>query len=630
MSLKNYFFLISKKLNRYFDHIEPIQRRIIIVLVDISLIISTFIFFNFTIYDQAIIKDHPIKNCLFLVSFTFFSIIFYYFSGQYKGLSKFINSYSFYNIFFRNLCLSILLMIFARIFGIEFINLSNIFYLLVFLTLLTSAIRLIFKDILTDFFFIKDQNIKNIVIYGAGTSGARLAESLRASNSYRILFFVDDSPELWNRTINNISILNPIEIRNKKYGIDEIYIALPSIKKSKKKKILNKLDFLNIKILDVPSPKEISENTLNIENLRPISIDQLLGRDVVPPNNYLLSKSVAKKNVCVTGAGGSIGSELCKQILNLNPSSIILFERSELALYQIERDLRLNLRSKIKLIPVMGCATDQLLIENTIKKYQIDVIFHSAAYKHVPLVESNPVAGLINNLKSSYSICKAAKKFDIQNVTLISTDKAVRPTNVMGCSKRLSEIVFQSFAKETKNTVFTIVRFGNVLDSSGSVVPLFREQIKKGGPITLTHTQVIRFFMTISEAVQLVMQASVLADGGEVFLLDMGDPVLIKDLAEQMIRLSGLSIKDENNPDGDIEIVTTGLRPGEKLFEELLIDAKSIPTIHPLIFKAREKAYSGESTLNKIELLEKNLLNYKYNEALKIIKELVPEWKEYK
>ena len=368
---------------------------------------------------------------------------------------------------------------------------------------------------------------------------------------------------------------------------------------------------------------------MNIDSLRPISIDQLLGRDVVPPNDYLLSKSVAGKNVCVTGAGGSIGGELCKQIQNLNPSSLILFDRSELALYKIEKELQVK-KNQIKLIPIMGCATDQLLIENTIKKYKVDVIFHSAAYKHVPLVEFNPVAGLINNLKSTYSICKAAEKFNIQNVTLISTDKAVRPTNVMGCSKRLSELVFQSFAKQTKNTVYAIVRFGNVLDSSGSVVPLFREQIKKGGPITLTHPQVIRFFMTISEAVQLVMQASVLADGGEVFLLDMGDPVLIKDLASQMIRLSGLTIKDENNPEGDIEIVTTGLRPGEKLFEELLIDAKSIPTMHPLIFKAREKSLSAELTLNKIELLEKKLINYEYTESLEIIRELVPEWKEYK
>ncbi len=630
MDLNYYIYLYSKRLNKFFDKRKPIERRIIIVLIDISIILSIFVFFNFTIYNNAILFEKPTKNILFLISFTIVSIVFYYFTGQYKGLSKFINSYSFYYIFFRNLGLCFLLLIFSKIFSISFINLSNIFYLLIFLTSLTYSIRSIFKDFLTDLFLIKNKNIKNIVIYGAGISGARLAESLRSSNEYKILFFVDDCPDLWNRSINDVSIYNPIELKNKRYGVDEIYIALPNIKKSKKKEILNKLDFLNVKILDVASPKEISENTLNVDSLRPISIDQLLGRDVVPPNKYLLNKSIAKKNVCITGAGGSIGSELCKQIVKLNPSSLIIFERSELALYQIEKDLKINLKSKVTVIPIMGCATDQILIENIIQKYKVDVIFHSAAYKHVPLVEANPITGLINNLKSTYSICKAAEKFNIQNVTLISTDKAVRPTNVMGCSKRLSEIVFQSFAKQTQSTIFAIVRFGNVLDSSGSVVPLFREQIKRGGPITLTHPQVIRFFMTKSEAVQLVMQASVLADGGEVFLLDMGDPVLIKDLAAQMIRLSGLTIKDENNPEGDIEIVTTGLRPGEKLFEELLIDAKSIPTIHPLIFKAKEKSLSAEWCIDKIELLEKKLLNYEYSESLKIIKELVPEWKEYK
>ena len=380
-------------------------------------------------------------------------------------------------------------------------------------------------------------------------------------------------------------------------------------------------------MLQVPSIDDLTTGRARIDALRSIAIEDLLGRDEVPADPKLLGPGIRDAVVCVTGAGGSIGSELCRQILALFPKRLILLESSEPALYTIEQDLLPFLPDGVDLHSVLGTATDPHLLQRLFADQSVDFVFHAAAYKHVPLVEANPLAGLANNVYSTNQVCRAAIASCVRQVLLISTDKAVRPTNVMGASKRLAELVVQAHAAEATSTRLSMVRFGNVLGSSGSVVPLFRRQIAAGGPLTLTHPEVIRYFMTISEAASLVLQASVLAQGGDVFLLDMGEPVRIKSLAEQMVRLSGLSVRDNQHPHGDIEIVCTGLRPGEKLYEELLIDADSMPTEHPLIYRAQERSIPSNILWPQLDALEAAVVAQDIDSALELLAALVPEWR---
>ena len=351
-----------------------------------------------------------------------------------------------------------------------------------------------------------------------------------------------------------------------------------------------------------------------------------MGRDRVDPDPDLLEKGIREKIIFISGAGGSIGKELVKQILKLNPKTIILFDISEASLYELSLEIKQFNNPNITLVTVLGDICDQKLVENIFNKYSINVVFHAAAYKHVPIVENNRISGLYYNIYSTLVLCELSRKFNIGKFVLISTDKAVRPTNVMGLSKRIAELIVQNQSINPKNTCFSMVRFGNVLGSSGSVVPLFKKQIAEGGPITLTHPKVVRYFMSISEAAQLVIQTSELARGGEVFLLDMGDPVFIKDLAYQMVMLSGASVKDKNNIKGDIEIKEIGMRPGEKLYEELLIDSESISTSHPLIFRAIEKKLDEEFFKFRLDKLISSLNKKDLDEALILAKELVPEW----
>ena len=388
----------------------------------------------------------------------------------------------------------------------------------------------------------------------------------------------------------------------------------------------------------IPSISELTSGASKIDSIRPISIDDLLGRESAPPDLTLMGKGITNKNICITGAGGSIGSELSRQIINLKPNLLILLENNEHNLYKISQELRSYAKENISIKPVLGCCTNQKFVEKIFFENKVQRVFHSAAYKHVPIVESNPITGLTNNILSTKAICFAAKKFNLEKVILISSDKAVRPTNIMGASKRLAELIISAFAiendkklsSENNQTCFSMVRFGNVLESSGSVVPLFKKQISNGGPVTLTHPEVTRYFMTIPEAAQLVVQASVLATGGDLFLLDMGEPLQIKNLAEQMIHLSGNSIRDNKNPEGDIEIVITGLRPGEKLYEELLIESEAVPTEHPLIFRANEKMFlTLEDFWVNIEKLENALNKLDLDLTMKTLQKLVPEWKRF-
>ncbi len=433
---------------------------------------------------------------------------------------------------------------------------------------------------------------KRIAIYGAGNAGQQVAATLNRSNEHVPIIFIDDDPSLNGQNIGGIQVYLP-DIALKylpKLKISEILIALPSVGRIRKSEIVKFLEPAHLKITEIPGLTKLVDGEIRISDIQEVDIIDLLGRDPVPPVAELLAKNIQDKVVMVTGAGGSIGSELCRQIIKNQPAKIIIYELTEFALYSIDKELRLT--ASCDIIPILGSVLDERKLERVIEQYEIQTVYHAAAYKHVPLVECNPLAGLKNNAVGTAFSVNAAVKKGVETFVLISTDKAVRPTNVMGATKRMAELYCQAMAEAQDQTQISIVRFGNVLGSSGSVVPLFKQQIAKGGPITVTDPEVTRFFMTIPEASQLVIQAGALGTGGDVFLLDMGEPVRIQDLARQMISLSGLKVREEKNPNGDIEIQYTGLRPGEKLYEELLIDEENTEiTSHKRILRSVEKHY---------------------------------------
>lgn len=433
---------------------------------------------------------------------------------------------------------------------------------------------------------------KRVAIYGAGDAGQQVAATLQRSDEHMAVFFIDDNPSLSRQIIGGLQVFNPKAALEQleKRQINEILIALPSVGRVRKSEIVQFLEPAHLKISEIPGLTKLVDGDIKISDIQEVDIIDLLGRDPVPPVAELLSKNIQNKVVMVTGAGGSIGSELCRQIVKNQPAKIIIYELTEFALYSIDKELRLM--SACEIIPILGSVLDQKKLERIIEQYAVKTVYHAAAYKHVPLVECNPLAGLKNNaIGTAFSVNAAVQK-GVETFVLISTDKAVRPTNVMGATKRMAELYCQAMAEVQNQTQISIVRFGNVLGSSGSVVPLFKQQIAKGGPITVTHPDVTRYFMTIPEASQLVIQAGALGTGGDVFLLDMGEPVRIQDLARQMISLSGLKVRDKDHPEGDIEIQYAGLRPGEKLYEELLIDQENTEnTLHSRILRSFEKHY---------------------------------------
>lgn len=452
----------------------------------------------------------------------------------------------------------------------------------------------------------------NVIIYGAGESGIQLATSLANNPDYRPVAYLDDDKSLQNSIIQGLPIYSPetLPLIIEKLMIQQVFLALPSINKKRKSEIILQLEPFPVHVLTIPGISELISGEKNIDELREIEIDELLGRDSVAADEELMNICINGLRVLVTGAGGSIGSELCRQIIHLQPKQLVLFDSSEFALYQIERELReLNSTKNLSdrkdfIVSVLGSVQDQDRLSEILCLYDIDTMYHAAAYKHVPLVEHNPIEGIVNNTFGTLRSALSAQMAGVRHFVLISTDKAVRPTNIMGASKRMAELALQGIAQQSEKTIFSMVRFGNVLGSSGSVVPLFRQQIRDGGPLTLTHPDITRYFMTIPEAAQLVIQAGAMAKGGEVFLLDMGEPVKIIDLARRMIHLSGLNIKDEAHPDGDIEILTTGLRPGEKLYEELLIDSRADKTGHPKIYHAHEDCLDWPELTEVLERLE--------------------------
>lgn len=456
---------------------------------------------------------------------------------------------------------------------------------------------------------------EKIAIYGAGDAGRQLLTALRQGGEYDVAVFIDDNRKIKGRVINGIQVYRPHHLPEliDKEGISQILLAMPSVSAQQKRRIISGLEPLPVQVKTIPMLADIVSGKAKIEELREVDIEDLLGRDSVAPDNQLFEQCIKNKVVMVTGAGGSIGSELCRQIIKHQPGHIILLEISEYALYSIEQELTKILshdyaESRIILTALLGSVQDKKRMQSIFTVYGVQTIYHAAAYKHVPIVEENIVEGIRNNIFGTLRSAEAALAAEVETFVLISTDKAVRPTNIMGTTKRFAEQVLQALATTSPGTRFCMVRFGNVLGSSGSVVPLFSRQIKNGGPVTVTDPDIIRYFMTIPEAAQLVLQAGSLGvyseQGGDVFVLDMGEPVKISELAKKMIHLSGFEVKDKNNPDGDIEINYTGLRPGEKLYEELLIGDNVADTQHPRIMRAEEQFMAMPILQEKLRLLD--------------------------
>ena len=620
------------------------RRRSLLLVIDILIIIiSSFICLSLNF--SSILKPFLKENIIFFPLVIIFAIPIYLFTGQYRSLTRYIGAKYVYGIFSRNCCVVISIYLFNTIYKNH--TLSSSFWSLFIFVLSTIMILVkynlsnILRNEFQDYKFnkkdISTRTLK-VAIYGAGYAGAQLASSLRLSKKYKIISFIDDDVQLSFRDVYGIPIRLPSSLNELKNKIDTILLAIPSLKKKERRTIIDNLQNLGLRVLEIPSIEELASGEAKIDSLRPVTVDKLLGRDKVLPKESLLGPNIKSKSLLITGAGGSIGSELCRKIIRLEPIRIVLLEISEASLYNIHSELIEGLKLddsnlSIEVIPILGNAYNYNILDSLISKYSIDIIFHSAAYKHVPLVESNPIEGIYNNVFSTSTICECAIRNSVGNVVFISTDKAVRPTSIMGASKRFAELVVKYYSSSLENnieasaeTCFSMVRFGNVLGSSGSVVPLFQKQISLGGPVTVTHPDVTRYFMTIPEASELVIQSSALAKNGDMFLLDMGEPILIKDLAEQMITLSGLTIKNKNTPQGDIKIEFTGLRPGEKLYEELLISGEIESTNHPLIYRAKESQndiIDIKKLLNELQLAKaKNDLD----KVLKILSIAVPDW----
>lgn len=456
------------------------------------------------------------------------------------------------------------------------------------------------------------------LIYGAGAAGRQIATALTHNKDIKIVGFLDDNETLNGQVLNGLTIYSAKNLNHhvERLRVNSILLALPSVTRQRRQEIINRIRNTRLSVRTLPSVTDIAQGRINITDIRELDVDDLLGRSPNEPDPSLLGKTISGRNVLITGAGGSIGSELCRQALRQNPNTLILFDHSEFALYTISEELR-SLKSQfsfndVKVITTLGSIKDQERIKKIFSETKPNTVFHAAAYKHVPLVEENIIEGIVNNIYGTKYIAEAALEIGVEDFVLISSDKAVRPTNIMGATKRWSELIIQAYAEEATLTSskqrFSAVRFGNVLGSSGSVVPLFREQIKNGAPLTVTHRDVTRYFMSIQEAVSLVLQSASIANGGDIHILDMGEPVRIYDLAKNMIELSGLSIRDQNNPSGDIEIKITGLRAGEKLYEELLVDINSSEkTTNPKIWRAREPKLSSGDLKYQLSMLESEL-----------------------
>lgn len=515
------------------------------------------------------------------------------------GVYKTVVRYAPHRIFlfiFAGLCVSAFTLIFSSFYLHTFIPRSVPLIFLLVALVAVSLPRLVIRNLVD---ILHPIDSKPVIIYGSGSSAIELAKTLKSDKSYRTVAFVDHEGPHEGSSIDGIPVYSPesLDTLVAEQKVQLLLLAIENESKRERLTIIRSLERFPVKVQSIPPIRDIIGGVASISQLHDIDIADLLGREPVSPDYALMSEHIFGKNVLITGAGGSIGAELCRQIVHYNPKTLVLYDSSEYNLYRIYEELSSNIASNpilagVNLVPILGNVLDRELMKKRLANLKLDIVYHAAAYKHVPMVEANAFEGVRNNLLGTLHCAELAKDLGVKTFVLVSTDKAVRPTNVMGASKRLAELVLQALARESSSTVFCMVRFGNVLNSSGSVVPRFREQIENGGPVTVTHPEITRFFMTIEEAAQLVVQAGAMAKGGEVFVLDMGDPVRIYDLAREMILLSGRTVKDASNPNGDIEIEITGIRSGEKLFEELLIGENCSPTAHPRILMAEEFSLS--------------------------------------
>jgi len=547
------------------------------------------------------------------------SIIFFIRTGLYRAILRYMPPQAILTVTIGVFVSSVVMI--ASSFFLHSLLPRSVPAIYIFIALILIGLpRLLFRNFLH--FWTPKGNIP-ILIYGAGESAHYLVIQLNKSSQFKPVAFINNNTRLHNIVLGGLKVYPAAQVPSliKKYGIKKILLALDNSNLHERAKIVRMLEPFSVQVQTIPPLADIINGKAQINEFRDIQIEELLGRESVAPINELLEMNITGKVVMVTGAGGSIGSEICRQILKTKPVSLILFERSEFNLYKINEELtHIANNAGVKLVPILGSINNSALLENIMKSFKVFTVFHAAAYKHVPLVEHNIIEGTNNNLFGTKKAAEAAIAANVSNFVLISSDKAVRPTNVMGATKRLAELVLQALALEQSITRFSIVRFGNVLDSSGSVVPKFREQIRNGGPITVTHPEITRYFMTISEAAQLVLQASALAKGGDVFVLEMGEPVKILNLAYEMTFLSGHSIRTDDNPSGDIEIKFTGLRPGEKLYEELLVGDNCEGTIHPRILRAHENHITYKELEIILDLLQKSVEKFDHKQVYEIIK----------
>ncbi len=600
------------------QNLERIYKQLIMLFIDLCTIIFS-VWFSFVLRLGEVWPADYIESSwwLFLV-FPLLMIPLFIRLGLYRAVLQYIGIKVITTTFMAT-TISCLVVGFFMMFFRES-NLPRsvlpIFWFIVNIFVIAS--RFLFKGILYSWDSYVNER-KQTVIYGAGNAGVQLSESLRKSVDYASIAFIDDDKQRQGTILNYLEVFpyEKLDYLIKEKGAKVLLFAIPSITASKKKQILKKLTKYPIEVKVLPSVDNIVNGIVSLDAIQHVEVGDILGRSPVAPKKELLKRNIKDKNILVTGAGGSIGSELSRQIMRLSPKKVVLLDNSEFNLYTIHLELVAK-GVNVEVIPALCTITNYYQLKKLISKHEIHTIYHAAAYKHVPMVEINIVSGVYNNVVGTFNVARLSDELGVENMVLVSTDKAVRPTNVMGASKRFSELVLQAFAVKSK-TCFSMVRFGNVLDSAGSVVPLFRKQIKAGGPVTVTHRNITRYFMSIPEAVQLVLQAGAMAKGGDVFVLDMGEPIKIIDLAYKMIHLSGLTPIDNENPDGDIRIEYTGLRPGEKLYEELLIGNDVVQSEHPRIMQAKEQKLSMEVVASCIEVIK----NAREQQDEIIVKELL-------
>ncbi len=549
--------------------------------------------------------------------------------GLYRAVIRFLGHKAIFAVAFAVLLSGVLLGVAGYLLKISALSCSVVTIYSCLALLYVAGSRFVVRYYLLSHYI--RPTVARVAIYGAGDAGARLSTALSTTRAFDPLVFIDDKKSLHGRMVNGIKVYAPEQLPAliKDRNIDRILLALPSLTRRRRREILSSLEPLGVHVQTVPEFEQLVTGTATVGDIREVDVSDLLGRDSVPPKAGLFDACIRDRVVMVTGAGGSIGSELCRQIIGLQPKRLILFEMSELALYNIQRELRAFASEHgiaVDLVGLIGNAHHKYRLRDILQAYRVQTVYHAAAYKHVPIVEQNVIEGIHNNVIATWYAAEAAHETEVETFVLVSTDKAVNPTNVMGATKRFAEIVLQGLHRRGSRTRFCMVRFGNVLASSGSVVPLFNEQIKAGGPVTVTHPDVIRYFMTIPEAAQLVIQAGSMAQGGDVFVLDMGKPVRIGDLARRMIKLMGLTVRDEQNPDGDIEISYTGLRPAEKLYEELLIGNNVTGTEHPMILRAIEHSLPWDRVQALLEEILVAMSRFDCHRALHLLGEVVEEY----